>query len=224
MMKLPLMIPAIVLLAACGSNHSGGGGASSNRIKIVGSATVYPFTKAVVETFQQVNPGTSITVEATGTGAGMKLFCASNDAASPDITNASRPMKASEYANCQKAGAKTIIELPIGIDGLTFIQNKDATALNLTPVDIYKAIAANPFGKPNTAKNWSDVNPSLPATPIRVMGPSPVSGTRDSLGDLILTKGCETDAATKALKDDQKKAVCTKIREDGALCGGRRQS
>jgi phosphate transport system substrate-binding protein len=217
MTKLPLLIPAIVMLAACGSGTSGSGGSSSpNRIKIVGSATVYPFTKAVVESFQRANPDASVTVEATGTGAGMKLFCASADGNSPDITDASRAMKASEYAQCASAGAKKVIELAIGIDGLTFIQNKDATALNLTQLDIYKALAANPFGKgPNTAKTWHDVNPSLPATPIRVMGPSPVSGTRDSLGDLILTKGCETDAATKALKDDQKKSICTKIREDG---------
>ena len=218
MPKLPFLIPAICLLAACSSGGGGGGTVQSNKIKIVGSATVYPFTTAVAEAFQRANAGTSVTVEATGTGAGMKLFCASNYGSSPDITNASRAMKASEYANCEKAGAKKVIELAIGIDGLTFIQNKDATPLNLSQTDIYKAIVANPFGKPNTAKNWSDVNPALPATPIRVMGPSPVSGTRDSLGDLILTKGCDSDPAMAALakSDDKKhKELCTKIREDG---------
>lgn len=217
MTKLISIIPAMVLLAACGSSHSGGGG-SSNRIKIVGSATVYPFTTAVAEAFQRANPGSSVTVEATGTGAGMKLFCTGNDASSPDITDASRAMKASEYAKCASVGAKKVIEVAIGIDGLTFIQNKDATPLNLTQTDIYKALAANPFGKPNTSKTWHDVNPTLPATPIRVMGPSPVSGTRDSLGDLILTKGCDSDPAIAALakSDDKKhKEVCTKIREDG---------
>ncbi len=218
MTKLLSVIPAVVMLAACGSSQSGGGAASSSRIKIVGSATVYPFTTTVAEAFQHLNAGTSVTVEATGTGAGMKLFCASNDASSPDITDASRAMKASEYANCAKVGAKKVIELAIGIDGLTFIQNKEATPLNLSQTDIYKAIAANPFGKPNTAKTWADVNPALPATPIRIMGPSPVSGTRDSLGDLILTKGCDSDPAMAALakSDDKKhKEVCTKIREDG---------
>ena len=218
MTKLLLVIPAIVMLAACGSSHSVGGAATSGRIKIVGSATVYPFTTTVAEAFQRLNAGTSVTVESTGTGAGMKLFCASNDSSSPDITDASRAMKASEYANCAKVGARKVVELAIGIDGLTFIQNKDATPLNLSQTDIYKAIAANPFGKPNTAKTWQDVNPSLPATPILVMGPSPVSGTRDSLGDLILTKGCDGDPAMAALakSDDKKhKQVCTKIREDG---------
>jgi phosphate transport system substrate-binding protein len=80
-------------------------------------------------------------------------------------------------------------------------------------------VAANPFGKPNTAKTWKDVNPSLPATPIRVFGPPPTSGTRDSFAELILEKGCDSDPAMKALKEsdkDRHKDICTKIREDGA--------
>ena len=216
MSKFPLIVPAVVLLAACGSNHSGGA-SSTNAIKIVGSSTVYPFTTAVAEAFQRDNPGTTVTVESTGTGAGMKLFCGGVGGDSPDIENASRAIKKSEYETCVKNGVKTIIEVPVGIDGLTFIQAKGSPALNLTVRDIYLALAANPFGKPNTAKTWKDVNPALPAQKIRVMGPPPTSGTRDSLADLILTKGCETDAATKAIKDDaQKKTLCTKIREDGA--------
>ena len=89
----------------------------------------------------------------------------------------------------------------------------------LTPTDVYKALAANPFGKPNTAKNWNDVNPALPAIPIRVYGPPSTSGTRDALAELILTKGCESDPAMKALKDsdkDEHKKICTEVRTDGA--------
>lgn len=213
-----MALPLALLLAACGSK-SGEGGAASSALKVVGSATVYPFTTAVAEAFQRANPGTTVTVEATGTGAGMKIFCAGVGGQNPDIEDASRQMKKSEYDTCTQNGVKTIIEIPIGIDGLTLIQNKDAPALSLTDVDIYKALAANPFGKgPNTAKTWKDVNPSLPATPIRVMGPSPVSGTRDSFADLILTKGCDSDPAMAALakSDDKKhKEACTKIREDG---------
>jgi phosphate transport system substrate-binding protein len=82
------------------------------------------------------------------------------------------------------------------------------------------ALAATPFGKPNTAQTWKDVNPSLPATKIRVLGPPPTSGTRDSLVELYLDKGCNTDPAMKALKDsdaDKHKEICTKVREDGAF-------
>ncbi len=216
MKKLMFALPLVALVAACGGN--GGDKSTGSDIKIVGSSTVYPFTKAAAEEFQRANPGTSVIVESTGTGAGMKLFCAGVGNAYPDIVDASRAMKASEYADCVKAGAKTIIQIPIGIDGLTLIEGKDAQPLNLTVADIYKALAANPFGKPNTAKTWKDVNPALPALKIRVLGPPPTSGTRDSLADLILTKGCETDPAMKALKkSDEKKqqVICTKIREDG---------
>jgi phosphate transport system substrate-binding protein len=214
MNKSIAILPLVALVAACGGN-----GSSGAQIKIVGSSTVYPFTTAVAEEFQRANPGSSVIVESTGTGAGMKLFCAGVGDKFPDMVNASRAMKASEYADCAKNGAKTIIEVPIGIDGLTLIEGKDGPGLNLTTTDIYKALAANPYGKANTAKTWHDVNPALPAIKIRVLGPPPTSGTRDSLADLILAKGCETDPAMKELKktDEKKqKDICTKVREDGA--------
>ncbi|HEU4705394.1 MAG TPA: substrate-binding domain-containing protein, partial [Sphingomicrobium sp.] len=164
------LIAAAALLAACGSNTSGSG--SGQQIKVVGSSTVYPFTRAVAEEFQRAHAGTSVIVESTGTGAGIKLFCGGVGSEFPDIVNASRPMKKSEYEACQKAGARTIIEVPIGIDGLTLIQAKDQPPLNLTVEQIYKALAANPFGKgANQAQTWKDVNPALPAIKIRVLGP-----------------------------------------------------
>ncbi|MEO5774716.1 MAG: substrate-binding domain-containing protein [Sphingomicrobium sp.] len=220
MKRILFVLPLAAALAACGSGGSGGG-SSSSQIKVVGSSTVYPFTKAVAEGFQRAHAGTSVIVESTGTGAGMKLFCSGVGSEFPDVVDASRPMKASEYEACQKAGAKTIIEVPIGIDGLTLIEANGAPQLNLTVADIYKALAANPFGKgANKAQTWKDVNPSLPALKIRVLGPPPTSGTRDSLAELILTKGCESDPAMKALKkaDEAKhKDICTKVREDGAF-------
>ena len=220
MKKTLIALPLAALLVACGSNTGGGGGGSSGGIRIVGSSTVYPFTKAVAEDFMRANAGTNVTVESTGTGAGMKLFCAGVGSQHPDIEDASRAIKKSEYDDCVKNGVKTIIEVPVGIDGLTVIESTSGPAMNLTQADIYKALAANPFGKgPNTAKTWKDVNPSLPAIKIRVLGPPPTSGTRDSLADLYLEKGCDTDPAMKALaksNEDEHKQVCTKIREDGA--------
>ena len=219
MKKFLAVLPMVALVAACGS-----GGSDTNKaggqIKIVGSSTVYPFTTAVAEEFQRANMGSSVIVESTGTGGGIKLFCSGIGDQFPDAVNASRAIKASEYADCAKNGAKNVIELPVGIDGLTLIGAKDGPALNLTVTDIYKALAANPFGKPNTATTWRDVNPSLPATKIRVLGPPPTSGTRDSFAELILEKGCDSDPAMKALKEKDKdahKQTCTKIREDGAF-------
>ncbi|MDP1911072.1 MAG: substrate-binding domain-containing protein [Hyphomicrobium sp.] len=218
MNKSIAILPLVALVAACGGNESGGGAAGS-QLKIVGSSTVYPFTTAVSEQFQRANPGNSAIVESTGTGAGIKLFCSGVGSNFPDMVNASRPLKASEYADCVKAGAKNVIELPVGIDGLALIQAKGQPALNVTITEIYQALAANPFGKPQTATTWKDVNPALPAIKIRVLGPPPTSGTRDSLAELILEKGCDSDPAMKELKKanaDQHKTTCTKIREDGA--------
>ena len=211
-------------LAACGQGGSGGGGGSGgarNQIRIVGSSTVYPFTKAVAERFAQSNPSfTAPIVESTGTGAGMKLFCAGVGTQHPDIENASRRIKKSELEDCAKNGVKQVIEVPIGIDGLALIESAGQPRnFALTSEDIYKALAATPYGKAQTAKTWKDVNPSLPAVAIQVFGPPPTSGTRDSFAELILEKGCDKNPEMKALKEsnsDRHKEVCTKIREDGA--------
>lgn len=219
MKKLAFALPLAAAIAACGSNS--GTGAQGANLKIVGSSTVYPFTTAVAEQFQRAHPGISAVVESTGTGAGIKLFCAGVGGQTPDIVNASRPMKKSEYESCTAAGVTEVIELPVGIDGLTFITAAGGQAMNLTQADIYKALAANPYGKgTNTAQTWKDVNPSLPAIKIRVLGPPPTSGTRDSLVELYLEKGCNADPAMKALKESDEarhKDICTKVREDGAF-------
>lgn len=219
MKKLLLLIPMTAIAAACGSNSGGAG--SGGDLRAVGSSTVYPFTKAVAEEFMRANPGAAVTVESTGTGSGMKLFCAGVGSQFPDLVNASRRIKTSEFDDCAKNGVANVVEVPIGIDGLTIIEAVNGPAMDLTQADIYKALAANPFGKgPNRAQTWKDVNPALPAVKIRVLGPPPTSGTRDSLTELYLTKGCETDPAMKALKksdEDKHKDICTKVREDGAF-------
>jgi phosphate transport system substrate-binding protein len=219
MIALPLMA-ALAALAACGGNGSDQGAGGRQQLKAVGSSTVYPFTTAVAEQFQRDNPNVSVVVESTGTGAGMKLFCAGVGANHPDLTNASRRIKASELADCHKNGVRQVIEFPVGIDGLTLIQAAGAQPMKLSLRDLYAALAATPFGKPQTAQTWKDVNPSLPAIKIRVLGPPPTSGTRDSLNELFVQAGCESDPAMKALKKSDEarhKDVCTNLREDGAF-------
>lgn len=203
-------------LAGCG----GGQSESRDQIRAVGSSTVYPFAKAVADSFANTNAGMkSPIIESTGTGAGMKLFCAGVGAQHPDIENASRRMKKSEYDDCAKNGVKDVVEIQVGLDGVAFAEANGGPGIALTPVDVYKALAANPFGKPNTAKTWKDVNPALPAEPILVYGPPSTSGTRDALKELILMKGCDTDPAMKALKESNKEQhdkTCADVRSDGA--------
>jgi phosphate transport system substrate-binding protein len=211
---------AALALVGCGQNGGGAGG-SRDQIRVVGSSTVYPFTQIAAERFGSANSQFKAPViESTGTGAGMKLFCAGVGAQHPDIEDASRRIKKSEFDTCEKNGVGPIVEIQVGIDGIAFAESKQGPKFQLTPADIYKAIGANPGGKPNTAKTWRDVNPSLPAIPIQVYGPPSTSGTRDALAELILAKGCEaSDSTAKALKaksEDDWKKRCTAVREDGA--------
>lgn len=220
--QLAILAASSLALSACGG--AGGGGNTDTRdfVRIVGSSTVYPFATAVAEAVAKTGIKSPV-IESTGTGSGIKLFCAGIGASHPDIVNASRRMKASEYESCAKNGVKDIVEIQVGLDGIAFAEAAGGPSMKLTPTDVYKALAATPFGKPNTAKTWADVNPALPAIPISVYGPPSTSGTRDALAELILTKGCDSDPATAALLDSDKekhKDICTKVREDGAYVEG----
>ena len=223
MKKISLIAISALALTACNDQASTGGAAGGSRqeIRIVGSSTVFPFAKAAAEAFAKADSSRkSPVLESTGTGGGMEQFCKGVGAETPDITNASRRIKKSEFENCQKNGVKDIIEIQVGIDGLALAQSNKGEKFALSTADVYKALAANPFGKPQTAKLWSDVNPALPKLPISVFGPPTTSGTRDSFHELIMEAGCKTDPATKALKEtdeDKFKAICTEIRTDGAF-------
>jgi len=217
-MRHALLAAPLLLLAGC---QNQGASSARDQIRAVGSSTVYPFAQAAVELFTQANPGMKAPIiESTGTGGGMKLFCAGVGSQFPDIEDASRRMKKSEFEDCAAHGVKEIVEIQIGVDGLALAESIKGPGFRLTPRLVYEALAANPYGKgPNTARTWHDVDPSLPATPISVFGPPSTSGTRDSLAELILTVGCETDPAMKALKESDEarhKQLCTQIREDGA--------
>ena len=211
-----VLVFATLGLGACG----GGQNATRDQVRVVGSSTVYPFAKAVAESLAKSDSTIKAPIiESTGTGAGMKLFCAGVGPQHPDIEDASRRMKKSEFDECVKNGVKEIVEIQVGLDGVAFAEGSNGPGIALTTEDVYKALAKNPFGKPNTAKSWKDVNPALPDEPILVYGPPSTSGTRDALKELILTKGCESDPAMKALKESDKSrhdAICGEVREDGA--------
>ena len=191
------------------------------QMRAVGSSTVYPFAKQVAERVARANPrlGSPI-IESTGTGAGIKLFCAGVGERYPDVANASRRMKASEAKACAANGVTKVTEIQVGIDGLALATSQSSAFSALTTRDIYAALAKTPWGKPNKAKTWKDVNAKLPALPIRVYGPPPTSGTRDSLAELIMTAGCDTNpgmAAVKKANEAKYKAICTGMREDGSF-------
>lgn len=190
------------------------GSAVAREIKIVGSSTVFPYTQAVAEEFANKG-GKAPTVESTGTGGGMKIFCAGVGEQHPDITGASRAMKSSEAELCKKNGVTDVTEVLLGYDGLSFANSRGGTQVDLTKEQIYKALSAKVMvdGKlvDNPYKKWSDIDKSLPNIAITVYGPPPTSGTRDAFVELVLHKACKDMGMSK--KDI--KANCTSMRTDG---------
>ena len=193
------------------------------QIRIVGSSTVFPFSTAVAENFGKTTNFKTPVVESTGTGGGMKLFCAGIDEGTPDITNASRRIKKSEYETCTKNGVG-ITEVRIGFDGIVLANAKSTKRLTLSKQEIYLALAKQvpgPDGKliDNPYQTWNQINPALPASKIEVLGPPPTSGTRDAFVELAMEGGAKTFDTLKALKKEDKnafKTVAHTLREDGA--------
>ncbi|WP_368028946.1 substrate-binding domain-containing protein [Arcobacter sp. s6] len=163
-----------------------------DQIKIVGSSTVYPFSSSVAEEFGATTKFPTPVVESTGTGGGMKLFCAGNDIDTPDITNASRRMKDKEFTMCQENGVTDITEAIIGFDGIAVAQSASVKSFNVTKAQLALAVAAEVPSKDgksliaNPYKKWSDIDASLPDREIIVYGPPKSSGTRDSFEELVL--------------------------------------
>jgi phosphate transport system substrate-binding protein len=213
--RLTLLAFAALALSSCNGN-------TSREIRVVGSSTVFPFTTAVAEAFvNQDKSRKAPVIESTGTGAGFKRFCEGVGSQFPDIADASRQMFKTEYDQCAKNGVSEILEIQIGVDGIVLAESDTGPKMALTRKDIYLALAANPMGKPNTAKTWHDVNPALPAVPITVYGPPSTSGTRDAFVELMMEAGCLTaDPNAKTVKAGSDPSayqkLCRTIREDGA--------
>jgi len=210
-------------LAAAAVIAMTGAAEARDQIRVVGSSTVYPFSTAVAETFGRTTSFKTPIVESTGSGGGLKLFCAGSGDGHPDITNASRRIKKSEVEKCAKNGITEILEVKVGYDGIVIANSKKSGQVELSFKDIFLALAKDvPAGEgksqPNPNKTWKDVDPSLPDLKIEVLGPPPTSGTRDAFNELAIEGGCKAFPSLKAMKKSDKKkyrAVCRGIREDG---------
>ena len=214
------MIGRSIVLALTAGMVVVGAAEARDQIRIVGSSTVFPFSTAVAEQFGKTTSFKTPVVESTGTGGGMKLFCAGIGEGHPDMTNASRRIKASEAKDCADKGI-TITEVKVGFDGIVLANSKSGPNVSISRQSIFLALAKEIWkdGKliPNPHKTWSDVDPSLPNLKIEVLGPPPTSGTRDAFVELVMEHGAE-EAMGELKKMD--KAMFSKasktIREDGA--------
>jgi phosphate transport system substrate-binding protein len=212
---MKIKVASILAVAIAAGTFGTANAAGRDVVSIVGSSTVYPFATVVAERFGRSTSFKTPKIESTGSGGGLKLFCKGVGADTPDITNASRRIKKSEYDSCQKNGVTDIVEVLVGYDGIAVANSKEAKQLTLSRKDLYMALAKmvpNKDGKlvPNPNKTWKDVNASLPAIKIEVLGPPPTSGTRDAFAELALGGGAKKFDDLKKLrgmKSDQKDEI-----------------
>ena len=230
------LIAAATISFICPNSFAAG----RDHIEIVGSSTVYPFSTVVAETFGKKTKFKTPKIESTGSGGGLKLFCAGNGIDTPDITNTSRRIKKSEVDACHKNGVTHITEVQVGFDGIAIANSKKGPMFKLTRKDLFLALAKDVPSKEkgmlitNPYKTWKAVNATLPNIKIEVLGPPPTSGTRDAFAELAMEGGCQQIDWIKQLKTDAKAAkksgnkskakiikkqfqgICHTIREDGA--------
>ncbi len=198
-----------------------------DQVSIVGSSTVFPFSASAAEEFGRGYGIKTPVVESTGTGGGMKLFCAGIGLEHPDITNASRRIKPSEFKKCQENGVD-MTEFIIGYDGIVIANANSAPDLNLTLTEIFLALAAVVPGPKSTddlcdlisnpIMKWNDIKSSLPSVRIEALGPPPTSGTRDAFTELAMERGSEAFECLSVLKETDSnkwKAAVHGLREDG---------
>lgn len=225
-LKYAATATALLALAACGDNGSSGGSSSRARAGIwaAGSSTVFPFSTRVAENFARTSGGAAPRVEALGTGGGIQAFCQGVGPNSPDIANASRQMKQSEFDLCAKNGVTDIVELKIGYDGIVIATARNGNSFNFELNDLYEGLAkevpdASGAFIANPTKTWNDVNKGLPVQRIQVYGPPPTSGTRDAFLELGMAPGAKLVPAAAAIEKSDKsrfEAIAHTLREDNA--------
>jgi phosphate transport system substrate-binding protein len=215
--KKTIALAALATVAATGAAQA----QSRDQIRIVGSSTVYPFATVVAENFGKTTDFPTPVIESTGSGGGLKLFCAGVGTEHPDITNASRRIKASELEMCKNNGVNEVTEVRVGYDGIVLANDKSAPDFQVSREQLWLALAAKvPVdGKlvDNPNSKWSDISGDLPDTAIEVLGPPPTSGTRDAFVELVMEEGCEAPLDGIEMSKDEHKAACATMREDGAF-------
>ncbi len=190
-----------VLITACGGSvdtGQAGSGASAGpkltgAVKIDGSSTVFPISEAMAEEFGKKHKDVKVTVGISGTGGGFKKFCNGET----DISDASRPIKDSEKAECVKNNI-TYTELQVAIDGLSVVVNPQATWVDcLTTAELKKV-----WDRGSTVKNWKDIRTGFPDQELKLFGAGSDSGTFDYFTEAINGKEKQTRSDYTASEDD----------------------
>ena len=156
-------------------------------IKLAGSTSMEKLCEAMSESFMEKNPGVTVTVEYTGSGAGLESLAAG----SVDIGNASRGLKDEEKASGE-------VENIVAIDGIAVITNKSCSIKDVTSKDLAKIYTGE-------ITDWAELGGE--EQPIIVIGREAGSGTRDAFEELLEVK----DVCAYAQELDSTGAVLAKV-------------
>ena len=204
-----------------------GAWAARDYVWAAGSSTVFPFSTRVAENYAKKTGKKAPKVESLGTGGGIKLFCGGMGDAFPDIANASRPMKKSEFDACASKGVTNIVQIKVGFDGIVVATDKDGPDYAFKTEHLYLGLASTILrqGKfvPNPYKTWDEIGAGLPGTKILVYGPPPTSGTRDAFVELGIEAGARKFPTADAVRSDNEKKfkeLVDPLRKDGWVDAG----
>ncbi|MBC6983735.1 substrate-binding domain-containing protein [Caulobacter sp. 17J80-11] len=217
------LLVAAAAVAALTAGASPAFAAGRDYVWAAGSSTVFPFSTRVAENFARKTGMKAPKVESLGTGGGIKLFCSGTGAGYPDIANASRPMKKSEFDACAAKGVKDIVEIKVGFDGIVVATDKDGADYSFKTEHLYLALAKNALRggqfPVNPYTTWDQIGTGLPGNRILVYGPPPTSGTRDAFVELAMEAGARKFPTMDQIRGDNEKRfkqLADTIREDGA--------
>lgn len=181
-------------LTGCGKSNSGKNDSKelSGTLSLAGSTSMEKLCEAMSESFMDVYTDVTVTVEYTGSGAGLESLASG----SVDIGNASRHLKDGELS----AGS---VENVVAIDGIAVITDKKNTVTDISSEDLAKIYRGE-------IRNWSELGGKEEA--IVVIGREAGSGTRDAFEELLGVK----DACAYAQELDSTGAVLAKV---GSISG-----
>ena len=157
-------------LLALGALLSGCSFDPPDTVRVDGSSTVFPISRAAIASYQEEFDEARVVGSNSGTSAGFQRFMRNET----DITGASRPIREDELRRAEEAGVR-FIELPIGYDGLTVATHPDNAFLECLTVSELRAL----WERGSTIRNWNQVRDDFPDQPIRFYGRSAASGSFD---------------------------------------------